>query len=77
MHIHFSVLILSCNMTTSLRHYGNNYNNTDLIEAKLNSFGLKIPQPLKVPPNIKTPSAWVRLMRIVNIAKSILKDKGF
>ena len=48
-------------MTTSLRHYGNNYDKTDLIEAKLNSLGLKIPQPLKVPPNIKTPSAWIRL----------------
>src|SRR5918912_1469409 len=48
-------------MTTSLRHYGNNHEKTDLIEAKLNSLGLKIPQPLKVPPNIKTPSAWIRL----------------
>jgi len=47
-------------MTTSPRHYGNNYNNTDLIKAKLNPLSLKIPQPLKVPPNIKAPSAWVR-----------------
>jgi enamine deaminase RidA (YjgF/YER057c/UK114 family) len=48
-------------MTTSPRHSGNNYDNTDLIEAKLNSLGLKIPQPLKVSPNIQTPSAWIRL----------------
>jgi hypothetical protein len=47
-------------MTTSPRHYGNNYNNADLIKAKLNSLSLKIPQPLKVPPNIKAPSASVR-----------------
>ena len=33
----------------------------DQIEAKLNSLALKIPQPLKVPPNIKTPSAWIRI----------------
>ena len=31
------------------------------VETKLNSLGLKIPQPLKVPPNVKTPSAWIRL----------------
>ena len=38
------------------------YNNDmDQIEAKLNSLGLKIPQPLKVPPDIKTPSVWIRL----------------
>jgi enamine deaminase RidA (YjgF/YER057c/UK114 family) len=33
----------------------------DQIEAKLNSLALEIPQPLKVPPNIKTPSAWIRI----------------
>jgi enamine deaminase RidA (YjgF/YER057c/UK114 family) len=60
-HYIFNVLILSYKVTTSLRHSGNNYDNTDLIEAKLNSLGLKIPQQLKVPPNIKTPSAWIRL----------------
>ena len=39
----------------------NNKNKNDRIEAKLLSLGLKLPQPLKVPPNIKTPSAWVRI----------------
>jgi hypothetical protein len=29
----------------------------DRIAAKIKSLGLKIPEPLKVPPNIKTPSA--------------------
>jgi len=33
----------------------------DQIESKLNSLGLKIPQPLKVPSDVKTPSVWVRL----------------
>jgi enamine deaminase RidA (YjgF/YER057c/UK114 family) len=34
---------------------------TDDIQAKLVSLGLKIPEPLKVPPNVKTPSTWVRV----------------
>jgi len=25
------------------------------------TLGLKIPEPLKVPPNVKTPSTWVRV----------------
>ena len=33
----------------------------DQIESKLNSLGPKIPQPLKVPSDVKTPSVWVRL----------------
>ena len=33
----------------------------DHIESKLNSLGLTIPQKLKVPPDVKTPSAWIRL----------------
>jgi enamine deaminase RidA (YjgF/YER057c/UK114 family) len=33
----------------------------DRIESKLNSLGLIIPQQLKVPPDVKTPSAWIRL----------------
>ena len=35
----------------------------DRIESKLNSLGLKIPQPLKVPPDVKTPSVWIRIRR--------------
>jgi len=37
-------------------------NNMDQIEAKINSLALKIPQPLKVPPNVKTP-AWIRIRK--------------
>jgi hypothetical protein len=33
----------------------------DQIESKLNSLGLKIPQSLEVPSDVKTPSVWVRL----------------
>jgi hypothetical protein len=34
----------------------------DQIESKLNnSLGLKIAQPLKVPPDVKTPSVWIRI----------------
>ena len=38
-------------------------NNIDQIEAKLDSLGLKLPQPLKVPPNVKTPSVWIRIRK--------------
>ncbi|MFL6321111.1 MAG: RidA family protein [Nitrososphaeraceae archaeon] len=49
-------------MTTSPTYYRNNYDGkTDRIESKINLVGLKIPQPLKVPPNVKTPSAWIRI----------------
>jgi hypothetical protein len=47
-------------ITPSLRY---NNNNIDQIEAKLDSLGLKLPQPLKVPPNVKTPSAWIRIRK--------------
>ena len=39
----------------------NSINNLDLIETKLVSLGLKIPEPLKLPPDIQTPFAWVRV----------------
>ena len=47
--------------TSSIYHSNNDDDEPDRIEAKINSLGLKILQPLKVPPNVKTPSAWVRL----------------
>ncbi len=46
----------------SSRHNNDN-NNIDQIEAKLDSLGLKLPQPLKVPPNVKTPAAWIRIWK--------------
>jgi enamine deaminase RidA (YjgF/YER057c/UK114 family) len=44
----------------------NNKNNTttinsNQIETKLAAIGLKIPERLKVPPDVKTPSTWVRI----------------
>jgi enamine deaminase RidA (YjgF/YER057c/UK114 family) len=58
----FNVLISRFKITTSATYHNNNDDyNRDRIEAKLNSIGLKIPQPLKVPPNVKTPSVWIRL----------------
>jgi enamine deaminase RidA (YjgF/YER057c/UK114 family) len=39
----------------------NNNKTKDNIQVKLDTLGLKIPEPLKVPPNIKTPSTWVRI----------------
>jgi enamine deaminase RidA (YjgF/YER057c/UK114 family) len=35
----------------------------DQIQSKLDSLGLKLPQPLKAPPNVKTPSAWIRIRK--------------
>ena len=35
----------------------------DEIQFKLDSLGLKLPQPLRVPPNVKTPSAWIRIRK--------------
>jgi hypothetical protein len=35
----------------------------DQIQSKLDSLGLKLPEPLKVPPNVKTPSAWIRIRK--------------
>jgi enamine deaminase RidA (YjgF/YER057c/UK114 family) len=35
----------------------------DQIQSKLDSLGLKLPQPLKVPPNVKTPGAWIRIWK--------------
>ena len=39
----------------------NNNQTKDNIQVKLHTLGLKIPEPLKVPPNVKTPSTWVRV----------------
>jgi len=39
----------------------NNNQTKDNIQVKLDTLGLKIPEPLKVPPNVKTPSTWVRV----------------
>jgi enamine deaminase RidA (YjgF/YER057c/UK114 family) len=36
-------------------------NNANRIETKLNALGLKLPEPLKVPTNVKTPFTWVRI----------------
>jgi hypothetical protein len=33
----------------------------DKIESKLNALGLNLPEKLKVLPNVKTPSTWIRL----------------
>lgn len=35
----------------------------DQIQSKLDSLGLKLPQPLKALPNVKTPSAWIRVWK--------------
>jgi enamine deaminase RidA (YjgF/YER057c/UK114 family) len=35
----------------------------DQIQSKLDSLGLKLPKPLKVPSNVKTPSAWIRIWK--------------
>src|SRR5918996_1890603 len=36
-------------------------NYTDEVETKLTSLGLRLPEPLKLPPSIKTPFTWVRV----------------
>jgi hypothetical protein len=35
----------------------------DQIQSRLDSLGLKLPQPLKVQPNVKTPGAWIRIRK--------------
>ena len=35
----------------------------DQIQSKLDSLGLKLPQPLKASSNIKAPSAWIRIWK--------------
>jgi enamine deaminase RidA (YjgF/YER057c/UK114 family) len=35
----------------------------DQIQSKVDSLGLKLPQHLKVPPDVKTPSAWIRIWK--------------
>jgi hypothetical protein len=36
-------------------------NFTDEVETKLASLGLRLPEPLKLPPSIQTPFTWVRI----------------
>jgi enamine deaminase RidA (YjgF/YER057c/UK114 family) len=45
----------------SLNDNNTTTNNSNQIETKLDALGLKIPERLKVPPNVKTPSTWVRV----------------
>lgn len=46
---------------TLIGNNNNNNNNTNQIETKLNALGLKLPESLKVPPNVKTPFSWIRI----------------
>jgi enamine deaminase RidA (YjgF/YER057c/UK114 family) len=48
-----------CHNSLSLK--SNNNSNPDPIESRLNAFGLRLPKPLKIPSNIQTPFAWVRV----------------
>ena len=52
-------------LTINQIHYSVTLSSTsnDQIQSKLDSLGLKLPQPLKVPPNVKTPSAWIRIQK--------------
>ena len=45
----------------SLNDNNTTTNNSNQIETKLDALGLKIPERLKVPPNVKTPFTWVRV----------------
>ena len=45
----------------SLNDNNTTTNNSNQIETKLDALGLKIPERLKVPSNVKTPSTWVRV----------------
>ena len=45
----------------SLNDNNTTSNNSNQIETKLDALGLKIPERLKIPPNVKTPSTWVRV----------------
>jgi enamine deaminase RidA (YjgF/YER057c/UK114 family) len=48
-----------CHRSVSLK--SNNNRNVDPIETRLEDIGLKLPKPLKIPSNIQTPFAWVRV----------------
>jgi enamine deaminase RidA (YjgF/YER057c/UK114 family) len=48
-----------CHRSLSLK--SNNNRNVDPIETRLEDIGLKLPKPLKIPSNIQTPFAWVRV----------------
>jgi enamine deaminase RidA (YjgF/YER057c/UK114 family) len=54
----FNIVVSNLKIIPLLKY---NSNDMDQIEFKLNSLGLKIPQPLKVPPDVKTPSVWIRI----------------
>jgi enamine deaminase RidA (YjgF/YER057c/UK114 family) len=56
-YCHFNIKL---GITMSLKDNTKN-NNADQIETRLASLGLKLPEPLKVPPDIQTPFAWVRI----------------
>ena len=45
----------------SLNDNNTTTNNSNQIETKLDALGLKIPERLKVQPNVKTPFTWVRV----------------
>jgi enamine deaminase RidA (YjgF/YER057c/UK114 family) len=54
-------IILRKGIFTMSLEDNNSFNNPDLIENTIVSLGLKIPEPPKLPPEIQTPFAWVRV----------------
>ena len=44
-----------------MKNNSNSNSIEDKIEKKLNGLGLRLPDPPKIPPNIETPFAWVRI----------------
>jgi enamine deaminase RidA (YjgF/YER057c/UK114 family) len=52
-------------LTVNQIHYSVTLSSTsnDQIQSKLDSLGLKLPQPLKVTSDVKTPSAWIRIWK--------------
>jgi enamine deaminase RidA (YjgF/YER057c/UK114 family) len=48
-------------MTLKKEGWGGEGRDSTQIESKLGTLGLKIPEQLKVLPNVKTPSTWVRI----------------
>jgi hypothetical protein len=54
-YCHFNIKL---GTTMSLKDNTKN-NNSDQIETRLASLSLKLPESLKVPPDIQTPFAWV------------------
>ena len=56
-YCHFNIKL---GTTMSLKDDTKN-NNVDQIETRLASLGLKLPELLKLPPDIQTPFSWVRI----------------